>query len=1184
LKRIFFIVMGLWPFLIVSLAQNVPISGQPNHYLKVNNVLTDRVSIKEIMGGELDEFLAGDKVMLIQMTGVTIDSTIDNFKTTQNFTKKAVNNTGKFEILQVAEVNISGTDTLVVFTHNLANTYDAGEKIQLVKFVEGETVTMVDSVTALDWNGEVGGVVAIIATGSIKLNSNINVSAQGFRGGAVPTENYPGGCRNDLGTGNDQKDTLHFLPTEINRSGNKGEGIINASWPYTKGTAFNINGGGAGNGLYSGGGGGSNYKSGGMGGKQCNTCSGLSVGGGWGGYASQELYYDDTVRMIMGGGGGSGTKMPGLIPLSKGGDGGGLVVIITDTLISATSISIRANGESASETPGSGGGGGAGGTILIDATNYNCPDLKVEIKGGKGGNTTTVPNVNGAGGGGSGGVFWYAGTSFATTKIDSANGPGGIAINLIVYPAQQGRLGQFGKELKNLIIPLTGFLFNTVRGTDIICAGQVPGMLMASQPKGGTGEYNGSYWQQSTDSMNWLTATGGINVALRTFQPPALYQTTWYRRVVMSDTITDISRAVKIHVYPAISNNIITGTDTICYNNDAKPLNGISAPTGGNGSFSYKWQESNIQTAWDTNTVGSEAAFNPDVLTSSTYYRRVVTSTAYCSDTSNLALITVLPSIINNGFSAAGDTICENSSPGKLNALQPGGGDGSYSYAWQYKTFPGDWTDIPDSIGMNLTAGVLTDTTAFRRIVFSGNDKACIDSGGIGKTVIIMPLITHNSILEAPVQYTCYNTPVQLYGSDPQHGFGAETYAYQWEQSTDNLIWETVTETQRDFQSTNLTDTRYFRRTVFSTPENHECTDVSDTVEVRINPLPSGNVINNYDTLCAGETLYVKFNVAGNGPFDVTIRGEELTDQTKTDISASLDSIVFIPDATQQFKMDSIVDANGCYADVSGFIWVTPATVYEVPVANAGIDSAVCSDTYALQAVKWVPGSTGLWTATGAKFTNANDSITNVTVENYDPKVFTWTETNWQCADDDEVEITFHEKPLAAYAGADQVLDFNYTTQLQADPASVGKGKWSIITGAGEFNNDTLHDAVISEMTNTTMLKWTVTNGNCDATSDSMEILITPLVIKKGFTPNGDTKNDFFDIGAINAEQISIKVFNSAGVLVYESDDYKESEPWDGHNMNGVELPEGTYFYIANIKVAGKKEEVQFRSFVEILR
>ena len=1128
--------------------------------------------------------MAGDKVLIIQMTGVTIDSTIDKFKTTESKTKEAVNNTGKFEILQVDEVYISATDTFVVFTDNLSNKYDAGEKIQLVKFVEGETVTLDGPVTARDWDGEAGGIVAIIGTDSIKLNANIDVSAKGFRGGAVPTEIYSGGCRNNLGSLNTQKDTLYFLPIEGNRSGNKGEGVINASWPYTKGTGFSINGGGAGNGLYSGGGGGSNFRVGGIGGKQSATCTDLlSVGGGWGGYACQELYRDDTVRVILGGGGGSGTKLNSSA-LSKGGDGGGLVILITGTLVSeSTSVSILANGESAISTAGSGGGGGGGGAILIDATYYSGTTFSVKIRGGNGGNTTATPNCNGAGGSGSGGALWYAGTSFPAISVDSANGTPGTTAGGVSCSIQNGGFGQTGTKLKGLIMPLTGFLFNTIRGTDTICAGQVPGMLTASQPKGGNGTY-GFTWQQSTDNLTWSLATSGTNVALKTFQPPSLNQPTWYRRVVTSDTVTDISRAIQVFVYPAIGNNSITGTDTICYNNDAKPLNGIAAPlTGGNGLFSYKWQDSNNQTAWDS--VGNEAAFDPDALTSPTYFRRVVNSTAYCSDTSNTVLITVLPSITSNSFNTnkVDTAICENSSPGQLNALEPGGGDGAYSYKWQYKTFPGNWTVISDSNGMKLTVGLLSDTTAYRRIVFSGNDNACIDTGSV-KTVNIMPLITNNSILGAPVQYTCYNAPILLQGSEPQHGFGTGTYSYRWEHSTDNLLWEEVTGTIRDYQSINLTDTRYFRRTVFSTPQNHECTDISDTVEVRINQLPTGNVINSIDSLCAGEILYVKFNVYGNGPFDVILRGEGLGDSTKTSIYNAPDSIAFRPASTVPFIMVSIQDDSSCYADISKFAAETPAVVYEVPVANAGINSAVCSDTYTLQAVKSVTGSTGLWTGPGASFTSVENPNSSVNVDNYGSAVFTWTETNWQCADADEVEITFHQQPQVPDAGPDQVLDFNYTTQLQAVPASVGKGQWTIITGAGEFDNDTLPDALISELANNTSLKWAVTNGNCPAIADGMEILINPLVIKKGFTPNNDMKNDYFDIGAANAEHVSIKVFNSAGTLVYESDNYLEGELWDGTNMNSVELPEGTYFYLINIKVAGKQEEVQFRSFVEILR
>jgi gliding motility-associated-like protein len=180
--------------------------------------------------------------------------------------------------------------------------------------------------------------------------------------------------------------------------------------------------------------------------------------------------------------------------------------------------------------------------------------------------------------------------------------------------------------------------------------------------------------------------------------------------------------------------------------------------------------------------------------------------------------------------------------------------------------------------------------------------------------------------------------------------------------------------------------------------------------------------------------------------------------------------------------------------------------------------------------------------------------------------------------------VTFYEQPSAAEAGPDQALDFSYTTRLEAAIPLVGSGKWTVVSGAGNFNNDTLPDAVVVELDNSTTLKWTVHNGNCPEVSDQVNILINPLIIPKGFSPNNDNKNDVFDPGAVNAERIRIKIYNSTGVLVFESDDYLSAGAWDGRNTNGVELPEGTYFYIADVKVAGREKEFQFRSFVEILR
>ena len=1175
MKRVVFVISGLLLIILAGLSQNISISSTPNHYLKVDGVYSDRVSVTETIPGHLSNFKSGDKVLLIQLTGVTLMDG-PGFLVTEQRVKKQKNNTGRYEVLQVDEVITVGPTTYVIFTDNLSNQYDAGEKMQLVRFVEGETVTVSGPVTARPWDGSVGGVVAILGADSVKLNSNINVSYQGFRGGAMPSENYSGDCRYDVSA--TVKDILYFLPSETGFSGYKGEGVVNASWPYTMGTAFNYSGGGAGNGRYSGGGGGSNYNEGGNGGYQAATCdAGISVSGGWRGEGCFELYLD-SAKIVMGGGGGSGTQMVSATP-SPGGNGGGIVIIITGTLV-GNGGSILANGQSAASTTGSGGGGGGGGTVLIDADSYSGSPIPFQIRGGNGGSTTgTGENCTGSGGGGSGGIIWHAGTTMPAV-IDSAAGLRGT----VTCFEQSGENGNHGVKLKNLMLPLNGFLFNTLRGKDTICAGQIPGLITGSQPKGGDGEYT-FVWEQSTDNSTWETATGGTNISLQSFQPPALTQTTWYRRVVTSDTIVDVSRGLQIYVYPAISNNLITGEDTICYNANAQPLHGVlPIPSGGNGNYVYRWEESTNQINW--NVSGTSVNFDPGKLTDTTFFRRVVNSTAWCHDTSNTWTILVLPGIENNRFNTENDTsICMNTSPGTLNALSPSGGNGTYFYSWQLKEDQGTWTTVSDSSGMNLSVDRLTNTTSYRRIVYSGQNNACIDTTTVVKTIVVKLPIDNNNITGGPVRYTCFSTPVTLNGSQPAHGF--ETYAYQWEQSADNLSWLTLTADGQHLQSDDLTQKTFFRRVVFSSPGLQECTDTSNVVEVRINPLPQGNVVISNEELCEGENLYVKFNVTGNGPFDVTVNGGSLGNKTVKGISGSYDSVMFNPTVSaQSFVIASIEDDSSCLANPGLFVEVDPAIVYEVPVANAGNDSAVCNDRYVLAAVKDVVGSTGLWTATGAAFNDAASEHSQVIVDAYGPAVFTWTETNWRCTDTDEVEVIFYEPPATPDAGPDQVLDFTYTTTLAALPASAGNGKWSVLSGSAEFDDVAIPNTVVSELSKNTSLKWTVTNGNCEAVADSMNISIMPLDILKAFTPNDDEFNPYFKIGAENAEKITLKVFNNAGVLVFESDNYDsgDDDRWYGKNNNGVELPEGTYFYIANIKVAGRKQEVQFRSFVEIIR
>ncbi|MDZ7634221.1 MAG: hypothetical protein U5L72_07175 [Bacteroidales bacterium] len=142
-----------------------------------------------------------------------------------------------------------------------------------------------------------------------------------------------------------------------------------------------------------------------------------------------------------------------------------------------------------------------------------------------------------------------------------------------------------------------------------------------------------------------------------------------------------------------------------------------------------------------TNISGATAEDLPGTaLTATTWYRRVVTSSA-CTSTSNVIRITVDPRITGFDISlpAQGhDTICTGTTPALL-AGTPGGGLGTFTYAWASST---------DNVNFNsLTAttpayqpGNLTTTTWFRRTVTSG---ACAEISVFRITVL--PLITGNT-------------------------------------------------------------------------------------------------------------------------------------------------------------------------------------------------------------------------------------------------------------------------------------------------------------------------------------------------------------------------------------------------------------------------------------------------------
>jgi gliding motility-associated-like protein len=94
-------------------------------------------------------------------------------------------------------------------------------------------------------------------------------------------------------------------------------------------------------------------------------------------------------------------------------------------------------------------------------------------------------------------------------------------------------------------------------------------------------------------------------------------------------------------------------------------------------------------------------------------------------------------------------------------------------------------------------------------------------------------------------------------------------------------------------------------------------------------------------------------------------------------------------------------------------------------------------------------------------------------------------------------------------------------------------------------------------VTNPETYTVTVVSNGCSGSADFIADEIT-CTIQKGISPNGDNKNDFFDLEGLNVKNLSI--FNRYGTKVYSLGNY--TNQWVGQSDKGDELPDGTYYFV----------------------
>ncbi len=412
-----FVLFNLGPSNL-SLAKTSSTGAVVNAYAKVDSISGSTLYLSNV--NEVgDQFSVDEEFIIIQMQEDVVRTDTNNNSSFGSIT--SMSNVGYYEILTISAMNRSGGDLLSLsFGSSLKNSYSTGNlaSLQIVSFpsLGSGSYTTTSDIRALDWDGEIGGVLAFSVDGTLNLAHDINASGAGFRGGAT----------NDNSTSTSNLNTVYISAVD-GRYGDKGEGVhrnIRSDWQAGRGKI--ANGGGGGSCHNAGGGGGGNYSAGGEGGGGWNS----STSGGHGGAALSS--YITSSKVYLGGGGGAGEINNNFN--SEGGKGGGIIFIRASKIAtSGSDVSIEADGETAPDVSNDGaGGGGAGGSILLQVDSIEASSsatLTISANGGDGGSCNTG-NVHGAGAGGGQGVIYLTVPSLASyISAQTLNGVGGANTN-----------------------------------------------------------------------------------------------------------------------------------------------------------------------------------------------------------------------------------------------------------------------------------------------------------------------------------------------------------------------------------------------------------------------------------------------------------------------------------------------------------------------------------------------------------------------------------------------------------------------------------------------------------------------------------------------------------------------------------------------------------------------------------
>jgi len=378
-----------------------------------------------------------------------------------------------------------------------------------------------------------------------------------------------------------------------------------------------------------------------------------------------------------------------------------------------------------------------------------------------------------------------------------------------------------------------------ISSSQTICNGATPNQLNTSiASTGGNGAYV-YQWQKTEDGSSWSDITGANS---ESYQPGTLAKTTYFRKKVTSVSTDAFTNIVTITVYDVFAAGVIGADQTVCYSSVPNPLNPVSLPSGGNGTFTNQWKTSLNGSAWTDISGATESFYEPSSLTTKTYFKKVVTNLCGVKET-NTVTVNVNP-IFTPGSIGSNQTILFNSTPLKLDvSTTPSGGTGSYSYQWQSSLDNSIWTNIGSATLESYQPGSIAQTTYFKRLTTSGT------CGTIATNTVTITVTTE--VLVGTIgndQTVCYNASPNLLTTLIQPSQGVVINSQVWQKSEDGTTWSDILAATSDsYQPGSLTVKTYYRKKMVTASSGTINTNI---ITITVNPAFTSGTIGVDQSVC----------------------------------------------------------------------------------------------------------------------------------------------------------------------------------------------------------------------------------------------------------------------------------------------------------------------------------------------